>query len=161
MKTAAQDATPVAEVACGSRALCGWSPPSLPADSDMKRHVDRIRLGNVAAVSVVVVVVGLLNVAAHLSVQPALVVLGMAGLVAGGWCSLNFWRCRHAHCLVTGPGWLAFGVLALVEAGLGHSLIGGYEEPVFLAILAVAVLFEVSWYLGRRTNAIASHQAAD
>jgi hypothetical protein len=144
------------EVACGGRALCGWSPPSLPADSDLKRRVDRIRLGNAATVSIVVVVVALLNVAAHVSIQPALVVDGLAGLAAGGWCSLNFWRCHHAHCLITGPGWLALGVFALVEASLGHSLIDGYEQPVFIGILGVAVIFEISWYLTRRTNAVAS-----
>jgi hypothetical protein len=123
----------------------------------MKRRVDRVRLGNLAAASVLIAVVGLLNIAAHLPVRPALVVVGLAGLAAGGWCSLNYWRCRHAHCLITGPGWMAFGVFALVEAIIGHSLIGGYEQPVFMAILAVAVLFEISWYLGHRTNAIASH----
>ena len=141
---------------CGGRALCGWSPPSLPADSEMKRRVDRIRLGNAPAVGVVIVVVALLNVAAHLSVDPALAVDGLAGLAAGGWCSLNYWRCRHAHCLVTGPGWLAFGVFAFVEAGIGHSLIDGYEQPAFIGILGVAVIFELSWYLARRTNAITS-----
>ncbi|MEA2504692.1 MAG: hypothetical protein QOG36_1735, partial [Actinomycetota bacterium] len=26
---------------------------------------------------------------------------GLAGLAAGTWCGLNFWRCRQAHCLVT------------------------------------------------------------
>lgn len=125
-----------ADAGCGGRALCGWSPPSRAADTDLKRRVDRIRVGNVASVGIVVLVVVLLNLAAHLSVQPRLVVDGLAGLAAGGWCSLNFWRCRHAHCLVPGPGWLAFGVFALVEAALGHSLIDGYEQRVFLGILA-------------------------
>ena len=142
------------DAACGARALCGWSPPSLPADSALKRRVDRIRLGNIAAVGIVVAVVALLNIAAHLSAQPALALDGLAGLAAGGWCTLNYWRCRHAHCLITGPGWLAFGAFALAEAGLGRSIIGGYEQPVFLGILAVAVIFEISWYLARRTNAI-------
>jgi hypothetical protein len=144
-----------AHMACGGRALCGWSPPSLPADSDLKRRVDRIRLGNAAAVGVLVVVIALLSLAARLPVRAGLVTDGLAGLAAGGWCSLNFWRCRHAHCLLTGPGWLAFGVFALVEAALGHSLIGGYEQPAFMGILAVAVIFEVTWYLLHRTNAIA------
>jgi hypothetical protein len=48
----------------------------------------------------------------------------------------------------------AFGAFALVEAGLGHSLIGGNEPPVFLGTLAVADIFEISWYLARRTNAM-------
>jgi len=142
------------DAACSARALCGWSPPSLPADSALKRRVDRIRLGNIAGVGIVAAVVSLLSIAAHLPAQPALTLNGLAGLSAGGWCTLNYWRCRHAHCLITGPGWLAFGAFALVEAGLGHSIIGGYEQPVFLGILATAVIFEISWYLARRTNAI-------
>ena len=157
MREADQERTRAADLTCGARALCGWSPPSLPADSTMKRRVDRVRLGNLAAASVLVVVVGLLNLAPHLPVQSALVVVGLAGLTAGGWCSLNYWRCRHAHCLITGPGWIAFGAFALVEAIIGHSLIAGYEQAVFFGILAIAVLFEISWYLGHHTNAIATH----
>jgi hypothetical protein len=107
-------------------------------------------------VGIVVVVIGLLNLPAHLAVQPGLVVDGLAGLAAGGWCSLNFWRCRPAHCLIAGPGWLAFRVFALVEAGLGHSLIDGYEQPVFMGVLGLAVIFEISWYVAHHTNAIGS-----
>ena len=91
-------------VATRGRALCGWSPASLPADTSLKRAADIVRVGNVAAVGVLVVVIGLLNLAPHLPLRPSLVVDGLAALVAGGWCSLNFWRCRHAHCLITGPG---------------------------------------------------------
>ena len=140
---------------CGARALCGWSPPSFSADTAFKRRVDVLRIGSVAAIGIVVVVVGLLNLAAHLPIPPALGVYALAGFVAGGWCSLNFWRCRHAHCLVTGPGWLAFGLFALVEAALGRSLIGRYEEPVFLGILGMGMVLEVIWYGANRTNAIA------
>ena len=145
---------------CGPRALCGWSPPSLAADTALKRRVDRIRVGNVAAFGIVVMVVILLNLAAHFSIRPALVTDGIAGLVAGAWCSLNFWRCRHAHCLITGPGWIAFRLFALVEASIGRSLIGGYEQPVFISVLGLAVIFEVLWYLVHRTNAIAPHSPA-
>ncbi|MGH9046800.1 MAG: hypothetical protein ACRDVW_05735, partial [Acidimicrobiales bacterium] len=77
----------------------------------------------------------------------------------GGWCSLNFWRCRHAHCLVSGPGWLAFGLFAFVEAGLGHSLIGRHEQPVFLGLLGLALVFEGAWFLVRRTNAVVRAEA--
>ena len=140
---------------CGTRALCGWSPPSLPADSVAKQRVDRIRVGNLAAIGVVAVVVGLLNLAPHLPLRASLATVGVAGLAAGGWCSLNYWRCRHAHCLITGPGWLAFGVFAFIEAAVGHSLIGGYEQPVFIAVLGAAVAFEIVWYLVHHTNAVA------
>jgi hypothetical protein len=127
----------------------------MAADTDLKRRVDLVRLGTVPAVAIVVVVVGLLDLAGHLGQPSALVVDGVAGLVAGGWCSLNFWRCRHAHCLVTGPGWVGLGMSALIEASLGHSLIGGYEQDVFLGVLALAVAFEVVWYGVHRTNAVA------
>jgi hypothetical protein len=147
-----------ADLGCAGRALCGWSPPSLPADTDLKQRVDVIRLGNLAALAVVVAVVGLLNLAGHVSVRPALAADGLAGLVAGSWCLLNFWRCRHAHCLITGPGWIAFGLFALVEASFGHSLMAGYEQPVFLGVLAVAAIFEACWYAVRGTNAIVSQR---
>jgi hypothetical protein len=139
----------------GARALCGWSPPSLPANSAMKQRVDRIRVGNLAAIGAVAVVVGLLNLAPHLPLRASLATVGVAGLAAGGWCSLNFWRCRHAHCLITGPAWLAFGLFAFAEAAVGHSVIAGYEQPLFLAVLGVAVAFEIVWYLLHRTNAVA------
>jgi hypothetical protein len=65
-------------------------------------------------------VIGTLNVAPLFS-RPAseLALEGTAALAAGGWCALNFWRRRHAHCLVTGVGWLGLSLLALVGAGLG------------------------------------------
>jgi hypothetical protein len=140
---------------CGVRALCGWSPPSLPADTVTKQRVDRIRVGNLAAIGVVAVVVGLLNLVPHLPLRASLATVGVAGLAAGGWRSLNFWRCRHAHCLITGPGWLAFGLFAFGEVVVGHSVIGGYEQPVFMAVLGTAVAFEIFWYLIRHTNAVA------
>jgi hypothetical protein len=140
---------------CGARALCGWSPPSLPADTVTKQRVDRIRVGNLAAIGVVAVVIGLLNLAPHLPPRASLATVGVAGLVAGGWCALNFWRCRHAHCLITGPGWLAFGLFAFGEAAVGHSLIGGYEQPVFMSVLGTAIAFEIVWYFLHHTNAVA------
>jgi uncharacterized membrane protein YfcA len=145
----------------GRRALCGWSPPSPVADTAFKRRVDLLRIGNAASIGLVVVVVGLLNLADHLPIRPALGVDALVGFVAGGWCSLNFWRCRHAHCLITGPGWQAFGLFALVEASLGRSLIGRHEQPLFLGILGIAVIFEASWYAVSHTNAIARPPSAD
>lgn len=139
---------------CGPHALCGWSPASLPADTAFKRRVDLIRGGNLGAIAIFAVVFGLLNLAPHLAPRGDLAVVGLAALAGGGWCSLNFWRCRHAHCLVSGPGWLAFAVFVLVEVGLGRSLIGGNEQPVFLGLLALALAFEGAWFLLRRTNAV-------
>ncbi len=137
------------------RALFGWSPPDLPADTALKRRADRLlpRTGW-AAVLYCAAVIALLNVAPHLPGRCNLAVDGLAALAAAAWCGLNFWRCRHAHCIVTSTEWAALSILAFAEAALGRSLIGGDEQPVFLVVLAVAVRFEVAWRLARGGGAI-------
>jgi hypothetical protein len=102
----------------------------------------------------VAIVIALLNLGPHLPLRAELAVDGVAALVGGTWCSLNFWRCRHAHCLVTGAGWLGLSVFAFVESGLGHSIIGGDEQPIFLAVLAAALIFECAWFATHHSNAI-------
>jgi hypothetical protein len=77
-----------------------------------------------------------------------------AALLAGAWCGLNFWRCRHAHCAVSGTGWLALSALGFAGAGIGRSLVGGYDELVFIGVLAIALAFEGLWYHARGTNAV-------
>ncbi|MGH7775570.1 MAG: hypothetical protein ACREPI_00115 [Candidatus Dormibacterales bacterium] len=138
----------------GPRALCGWSPEPLPADTALKRRVDRVLVGNLPAIVMVATVVALLNLVPHIPLRAGLAIDGLAALIGGGWCSLNFWRCRHAHCLVTGVGWLALSLFVFVEAGIGHSSMGGDEQPLFLAVLAAALIFEFAWYLARHTQAI-------
>jgi hypothetical protein len=127
----------------GRSALWGWSPPDLPANTPLKRRADRLlpRTG-LPAFLCFAAIAGLIILAPHLPERADLAADGLAALAAGGWCALNFWRCRHAHCVVTGTGWLALSVVAFAGAGLGHSLISGYEQPVFLGVLAVAVAFE-------------------
>jgi hypothetical protein len=141
---------------CSPAALWGWSPPPRPADTALKRLVDRLlpRTG-LPAVLCFAAVIGLLSLARVLPAPSYLVIDGLAALAAGGWCALNFWRCRHAHCLVSGAGWLGLGGFALVEAGFRHSVIGGDEQLVFLGVLAAALLFEGVWSLARGTNAVA------
>jgi hypothetical protein len=148
------------ESGCGRSALWGWSPPDLPADTPLKRRIDRlVPRSGLSAAACFVAVVGLFSLAPHLPARADLAADGLAALAAGAWCGLNFWRCRHAHCAVTGGGWLALSALAFGGAVLGHSLIGGYEQPVFLAVLAAALIFEAAWRLARRTNAIAARTA--
>ena len=140
---------------CGPRALWGWSPPALPAESHLAGLVDRwLPRTGLACLLFVAAVAGLLALAPHLSVRAGLADDGIAFLSAGSWCALNFWRCRHAHCLVSGAGWLGLGVLALAETGIGHSVIGGDEQLVFLGVLVGAVLFEGAWYFRRGTNSV-------
>jgi hypothetical protein len=111
-----------------------------------------------------VTVVGLPSLAPHLPVRADLAADGLAALAGGAWCGLNFWRCRHAHCAVTSAGWLALSVLAFAGAAAGHSLISGYEQPVFLAVLAAALAFEAAWRWARGTSALgfpAAHPNGD
>jgi hypothetical protein len=140
---------------CGAGALWGWSPPTLPADTSIKRRVDRVMPSSGwFLVFYFAAVIGLLKVAPVLPRSGELAVDGMAALAAGGWCTLNFWRCRHAHCLISGVGWLVLSPLSFVEAGLGRSLIGGDEQLAFVGVLVVAVVFEGALYVTRGTNAL-------
>lgn len=100
------------------------------------------------------VVVALLNVGVVLPGRLDLMAIGAASLAAGGWCAVNFWRSRHTHCAVTGPGWLALAGFAFVETGLGRSLIHGDEGLVFLGVLGVGLVVEGVRYAVRGTNAI-------
>ncbi len=141
---------------CAPRASNSWSPPPLPADTQLKRLVGRFfpRAG-LTVVVCFAAAVGTLSLASLVSNPAAELALeGAAALAAGGWCALNFWRCRHAHCLVTGVGWLGLGLLAFVGAGLGHSVIGGYERGVFVVVLVLGCLFEAAWQITRGTNAM-------
>ena len=159
MATGGAQRQPAAGVAgcCGPRALWGWSPAPYPAETPWARRVDRFfpRTG-LPCLLYIVAIVGLLSLAANLAVQGQLAVEGIAFLGAGAWCALNFWRCRHAHCLVSGVGWLGLSLMTFFEAGLGHSVIGGDEQLVFLAVLVIAAVFEGVWYLGNGTNAMTS-----
>jgi len=51
-------------------------------------------------------------VALGLSV-PSLLVGALITLVASTYCLLNFWRCREAHCIVSGTEWGALAVFEL------------------------------------------------
>lgn len=137
------------------RALWGWSPPARPAASRLEHRIDRIfPLTGIPCALYLVAVIALLGIAPHLPIRAELAVDGLAALAAGSWCAANFWRCRHAHCVIDAVGWLGLAVLAFVEAGLGHSVIGGYEQAAFAGILVVALAFEGVWRLARGTNAV-------
>lgn len=129
----------------------------LPADTHVKRLVDRAlpRTGLPAVLYFAVIVV-LLNVGPPLvTVRLNLALIGVASLAAGAWCSLNFWRCRHAHCVITGVGWSLLALFSLAEAALGRSLIAGYEDGVFLVVLGLGLAFEAVWRRAHGSNAIA------
>ncbi|HEY3869110.1 MAG TPA: hypothetical protein VGM10_12200 [Actinocrinis sp.] len=145
---------------CTPASLWGWSPPPLSADTPLKRRLDRsLPRTGLPMVAFFVVVAVLVGLAPSLSTRAGLLVNGAAALAAGGWCALNFWRCRHAHCLVTGAGWSALALLSLGEAVRGSSLIHGDEGLLFLAVLVAGLVFEGVWFLARGTNAVRTGSA--
>jgi hypothetical protein len=123
----------------------------------LKLHVDRLlpRTGWACVLFFAAVV-------SQLILAPALPKSGELGLdarasrAAGGWCGLNFWRCRYAHSLVSAAGWLGLSVLAFVEVGLGRGPIGGNEQLVFLGVVVLALAFQWAWSLVHHTNALRS-----
>ena len=144
------------------RALYGWSPARLPADTPAKRRVDHLLPATGIPMALYFAgVVGLLAVAPLLSIRADLAMDGSAALAAAAWCGANFWRCRHAHCVVTATGWSALGAFCFAEAGLGRSLIAGHEQPLFVAVLVLGLLFEAGWVIRRGTNACTGRGAAE
>jgi hypothetical protein len=144
-------------LACCSPALglWGWSPPLLAADTPLKRWADRVLPRSGLPIFLYfAIVAALLNLAPHLPLRGALAVDGLAALLGGGWCSLNFWRCRHAHCLVTGGGWSLLALFAFAEAGIGRTYIGGNEGLALLGLLAAGLLFEAAWSWMVGSNAV-------
>ncbi len=87
--------------------------------------------------------------------------IGAGGLYVSGlyfcaysaYCLANFAQCREAHCIITGLGWGALGIVALVAAVMRLDLLG----PVWNAFLIVAILghgFELIWAATRHTHAL-------
>ncbi len=146
-----QDTTTPAAAGAPGRVACCVRPgrADLPADTPVRRRAGRLlpRRGWPAA-AYFAAVAGLLGLAQILPGPAFLVVDAAAFLAAGSWCAVNFWRCRQVHCLVTGPGWLLLAVFTLAEAGLGHSLIGGDEQLVFLGLLGAGLIGECLWFPG-------------
>jgi hypothetical protein len=120
-----------------------------------KRRIDRLLPGSgVPAAVYFATVVALLLLAPALPRRAELAADGLAALAAGTWCGVNFWRCRQAHCLVSAAGWLALSLVAFAGAGLGHSVIYGDEQLVFLGVLVAAFAFEGLWYVAKGSNVI-------
>lgn len=144
-----------AERAPGHGRSCWSVPPLLHADTPAKRRVDRFLPRTCGQQALLIgAVLALLITASYLPTRAGLAVEGAAALIGGGYCIASFWRCRWAHCAVSGAGWLALSMLAFTEAGLGHSVIGGREQLVLLGVLVASLAFEGAYYLARGTNAV-------
>lgn len=74
-------------------------------------------------------------------------------LVFGGYCLANFARCREAHCIVTGAGWLALGMVGAWSA-IGDRAILGVLWDAFAVVAIVGFAFEAGWTRLRGTYAL-------
>lgn len=133
------------------------SPPRLPADTAAKHLVDRLQPTGTSQWLFFAVVGALVVAAPFLPTRPGLAVGAVASLAGSAWCLANFWRCREAHCIITGGGWAALLALQLVELGMGRSVIHGTESSAFLAILVIGLVFECGWQVVFGTNAVSRH----
>ena len=73
--------------------------------------------------------------------------------IHGSYCLANFFRCREAHCIITGTGW---SVLAAIAAGgaLARHDVRGEVWNAFLAVTIAGFAFEAAWKTMRGTTAL-------
>jgi hypothetical protein len=134
--------------------LC--SPPHLPGETRAKRAVDWLLPTGWWRCPFFIAIAAGVSAAPYLPVVPGLVLGAAVTLAASAYCLLNFWRCREAHCVVSGIGWAALGVFEIAETVIAHSLIHGDEGLAFVAVLVVAIAFEVFWRLRHGTNVVSA-----
>lgn len=130
------------------------SPPRLPANTRPERFADRLLpTGAGQWIFFAVVAVGI-GAAPHMPTRSRLALDAVVTIAASSWCLVNFWRCREAHCVVSGYGWATLGLLEVIELALDRSLIRGTEGLVFVAILFAALVFQCVWRARSGTNAL-------
>jgi hypothetical protein len=132
--------------------LC--SPPPLKADTGANRVIDRILPTGAWRCALFIAIAVGISAAGQLPTTSGLALGAATTFIASGYCLLNFWRCREAHCIISGTGWAALGLCETAEIALGHSLIHRNEGAVFVVILVIAVAFEAFWRTRHGTNAL-------
>ncbi len=130
------------------------SPARLPADTRSKHLVDRLQPTGASQWLFFAVVGAFVIAAPLLPTRPGLAAGALASLAGSAWCLANFWRCREAHCIVTGAGWAGLFFLQIIELAIGRSLVHGAESSLFVAVLVIGVVFECGWQGAFGTNAV-------
>ena len=69
------------------------------------------------------------------------------------YCLSNFVRCREAHCIVTGSGWLVLAVVAAGGAVMGQDIRPEVWDT-FLVVSAAGFGFEFVWKAARGSSAL-------
>lgn len=71
-------------------------------------------------------------------------------LWAGSYCLVNYWRCRETHCMVTGPGWLAVGLVGVISAASGMWF--SRNAVLDAAVLVVLLGYGLEWVWAAATH---------
>jgi hypothetical protein len=94
----------------------------------------------------IVVTVGVFLVAAGIGGRAGVTVAAVWALVSGTYCLANFWCCRETHCVLTGSGWTALGLLAFVLVSIPGGALTWFRVDVlalaYLVVLGVGYAFE-------------------
>lgn len=134
--------------------LCG-RPASLAETRRWHRSVERLLAFSRPLIVPIFVALGFLAAFAgnQLGARPALLPAAAFFALVGGWCNLNFVRCREAHCIVIGVGYSVLALAAIVAFVLDRHWAG----PLWLAsviVLGAGVVFEAAWRAWRGGNAV-------
>ena len=132
------------------------SPPASPARTIFEHAVDRyVAVANpFLRGCLVFLVVGAVAVASvRLGPEAGLTLVAAYLIIHATHCLANFLRCREAHCIVTGTGWL---VLAGVAAGgaLTQQDVRSAVWDAFLAVTIAGFGFEFVWKAIRGSSAL-------
>ena len=136
-------------------AFASTRPSSLPQTRAWHHQADRFLAASRPSLVPLLIGLGLLASWLSKTLSGGLTMLPLAGFffVAGGWCLLNFARSREAHCVVDGFGWTGLAIVSLAAAVAG--LYAATPAWIaFVAILVVAILFEISWASTAGTTAL-------
>lgn len=127
-------------------AFASTQPPSRPSTRSWQIAADRVLAAARPQLVPLLICLGFLASFMSRVLPTPLGMLALAAffLVAGGWCTLNLVRCREAHCLVTGLGWDALGIVSLGAIIVGVDL-RGWVWLGFFAVLVAGVVFELGW----------------
>lgn len=141
-------------MACCRLLLCE-RPPSLVATRGWHRSGDRFLTVSRPLIVPAFVALGFLAsfVADRLSARPALLPAAAFFALVAGWCSLNFVRCREAHCVVIGAGYSGLAIAAVVAFALDRHWTGPLWLTSF-AVLAAGAVFEAAWLAWRGHTAV-------
>ena len=137
------------------------SPPRLRADTRLARFADWIQPRGAWQYVYFAAVAIAIGIAPSLPTRAGLLLDAAATFAGSAWCLVNLWRCREAHCLVTGFGWAALFVVEVAELAIGRSVTRGSDGLIFVAILIAAVCFEWGWQLRFGTNALKGTATTD